>query len=151
MTERQLSKAATTAKPTLATVGNHTFIANGRWNYAFVADHICEQGPLKWISVGQLAKIACGGNNIPNKRKVRARLSGLFNVLLDRRLFLAIEYSGKHNSATAVKVADLNSEQDRQKVEVKLNRMRQRREMTEEVYERAMRLLRGASNGGNEG
>lgn len=129
------------AKPTLVTVGDKQIIANGRWNNDVMADHVIAHGQKKWLSIGELAKVGCGGNTIPNKRRVRARLSSLFTTLLDRGLFLAIEYNGQHYGATAVKLADVALTADYESVTAKLDRMLKRKELTEERYERSLALL----------
>jgi len=147
MTE-ELSKGTTSvtpvtgrAKPTMIQVGRHKIIASGRWNNDVMADHILDNSN-RWISVGELARVGCGANTIPNKKRVRRHLSMLFLTLLDRSVFLAIEYGDDNGSASAVKVADKESEQDRQCVEDKLNRMRRSKEVSEERYFKSLCLLK---------
>jgi hypothetical protein len=129
------------AKPALITIGDKQMISTGRWNDGLMADYVSENGLVKWIQIGELAKVACGSNTIPNKKRVRARLSGLFMELRNRGMFLAVEYNGEHNSATAVKIADIASEQDRQNVRARLERMWKRKELTSEQYEKSENLI----------
>ena len=138
-------------KPALIEANGKMLMPGGRWNHQAMATFIIGRG--NWIKIGELAKIGCGSNTIPNKKRVRARLSALFFTFLQRGEFLAIEYAGDYNAATAVKVADLTVQHDRDCVIAKLDRMRQRKEMTEQVYQRTVALLASKANcnGGDEG
>jgi hypothetical protein len=136
------------------TIGNQEVVPGGRWNREAMASYVLKNGVDDWISVGRLAKVGCGANTIPNKKRVRSRLSQLFELFLERGFFLAIDYGGHHNSATSVKIADLTSGADRENVEARLERMRSRKELTQERYERFMELLhskREVADGGDEG
>jgi hypothetical protein len=133
-------------KPEMLSVGDRKFISNGRWNNNLMADYVLEYGKDDWIPIGRLARDGCGANTIPNKKRVRSRLSQLFTVFLERGKFLAVAYDGDHNSATAVKVADVKLTEDRRSVEAKLERMRKRKEMSQEKYEWSIRLLNGMEN-----
>lgn len=141
MTDQTGKVVAGRTKPSLVTVGKTTVLAGGRWNNDVMTDYIVENGVDDWLTVGHLAKVGCGANTIPNKKRVRARLSQMFIRFCERGLFLAIEYGGSHNSATAVKVADLESGDERQAVMLKLERMRKRKEIASDLYERSMALL----------
>lgn len=136
-----VAKLTERTKPALVQVGEHQIILHGRWNHELIADHVAENGRDRWIGIGELAKIGCGANTIPNKKRARGKLSELFKMLRSRGLFLAVEYSGDHGSATAVKIADLNSEQDRQNVQDRLERMKRRKELSQDEYFKAMQLL----------
>jgi hypothetical protein len=127
-------------KPTLLTLDNgRQVISTGRWNDSVMAGFVLANRD-RWIKVGELAKVGCGGNTIPNKRRVRSHVNGLFLELLQRGVFMAVE-TGSRNETQAVKVADPTSEADRQNVQIKMERMRKRREITAERYERAMEVL----------
>jgi hypothetical protein len=65
----------------------------------------------------------------------------LFMELRERGYFLAIEYHDANGAASAVKIADLQSDDDKKNVENKLDRMKRRKEMTEEQYSKSMSLL----------
>jgi hypothetical protein len=142
-------------KPRMITVGKRTMTANGRWNNEAMADYIEQFGADEWITIGRLARDGCGANTIPNKKRVRSRLSQLFVTFMGRGQFLAVAYDGDYNSATAVKLADLSRLEDREKVEVKLERMRKHKELSEEKYCASRRLLRKkveeAEHGRDEG
>ena len=127
-------------KPTLVTIGNKQVISNGRWNDILMADYVSEHGQDKWIQIGKLAGVL-GANTIPNKKRVRKGLSRLFMELRNRGLFLVVEYNGDYNSANAVKVADISSEQDRQNVMARLARMWKRKELTEDEYHKSQNLI----------
>lgn len=130
-------------KPAVVKVGKKHVLPGGRWNHDAMADYIVER-PDTWIKVGELAKVGCGANSKANIDRVRSRLSQLFTVFRDRGLFLAVEYNGQHHSATAVKLADLTSANDRQCVMVKLDRMLKAREMTHHEYEETIKLFNEA-------
>jgi hypothetical protein len=128
------------SKLLVAVVNGRKFIANARWNTSLVADYVIEEGTDRWMKLGEVAKFAHCTNNIPNKEKVRQRLSKLFRELLDRDLFLAIEY-GKNHAAQAVKIADLTIDNEKQLVLRKITRMKKTKELTETQYEKSIVLL----------
>lgn len=128
------------SKLLVAVVNGHKFIANGRWNTSLVADHVIEEATDRWMKIGEVAKFAHVTNNIPNKEKVRRRLSVLFRELLDRDLFLAIEY-GKNQAALAIKIADLALDGEKQLVMRKITRMRKSKELTQVQYDKSISLL----------
>jgi NOL1/NOP2/fmu family ribosome biogenesis protein len=135
-----VTKITERTKPALATIGTRQVISTGRWNDGLMADWVILNAQKKWVGIGKLATVL-GANTIDNKRRVRNRLSRLFQEFSRRGLWLAIVHNGKHNSASAVKVADLESEQDRQCVKAKLQRMKKAKELTAERYEEAMAVL----------
>ena len=136
-------KSGERAKPTLVTVEEgRKIILGGRWNDGLMADYVIGNGSDKWLTVGHLAKVGCGSNTIPNKKRVRNNLSSLFLELMNRGMFLAIEYGDDFKAASAVKIADLKSVEDRQNVETKLDGMKKRKELTSEKYDRAITLVR---------
>lgn len=131
------------AKPEVVTVGNHEIVPGGRWNKEAMADYVLKHGVDNWLEVGKLAKVGCGTNRLSTKKVVRSRLSPLFRFFLERYgFFLAIDYGGHHNSATAVKVADLSNKADFENVQARLDRMRNRNELTQERYDKFLALLR---------
>jgi len=127
------------AKPAIVEVNGKSVLAGGRWNDTVVADFLLDQDD--WVKVGELARFACGSNTIPNKKRVRSKLSSLFMELRRRGYFLAVEYSDGFNAASAVKIADLNSANDRQNVLGKLDRMKKRKELSETQYAQSIALL----------
>jgi hypothetical protein len=129
------------AKPALIKIGKRWVISTGRWNDILMADYLMENGREEWVKVGVLAGVGCGANTIPNKKRVRSRLSSLFMELRERNLFLAIKYDGDFGAASEIKIADLNSDHDRQNVKDKLKRMKRRKEMSEEQYDKTIALL----------
>jgi hypothetical protein len=135
-----VAKPTERTKPTLVTIGDKQVISNGRWNDGLVADWVSLNAREKFVTVGKLAGVL-GANTIPNKKRVRKGLSALFMEFRKRGLFLAVEYNGDHNAATAVKVADIRSEEDRQLVTAKLKRMRRSKELSAEQYEGAMAVI----------
>lgn len=129
------------SKPELITVGKRKIISTGRWNNEVMADYVLEYGVERWLKIGELASVGCASNTIASKMRVRSRLSSLFKELRARGTFLAIEYNDDHSAASAVKIADLRSETDRQNVLDKLESMKKRKEMTQSQYEQSIALL----------
>ena len=106
-----------------------------------VADRLIEVATDKWLTIGELARIGFIANTIATKRRTRAYLSRLFMVLRSRGLFLAIEYLDENGAASRVKIADLNSKEEREIVLSKLERMKRRKELSQEQYEKSIALL----------
>ena len=130
------------AKPTLVMIGDRQVISSGLWNDSLMADYVLANGRLKWIPVGELAKVAYGQNIRNSKKRVRRRLSTLLNELLLRGEFLVIEYGPPHNHACTVKLFHEGSDVERQAVHLKLEKMRKRQVMTAEQYEMALTVIR---------
>ena len=140
-----IAKITGRAKPTIITIGKKQVISSGQWNNAQVIDYVIARGSGRWITVGELARFVHLHASPTNKGKVRRCLARLYNALLfEHGLFLVTEY-GPHNQAMAVKLLDQKSELELQAAELKLDRMRKRREMSNEQYDEAMRILREAS------
>lgn len=129
------------SKPSLVTIGKRTIISTGRWNNEVMADYVIKEGGTRWIKIGELAGVGCASNTIATKKRVRNKLSSLFKELRARGIFLAIEYDGDNSAASAVKIADLSSDKDRQNVLDKLENMKRRKEVTQEQYEKSIALL----------
>jgi len=138
--DNAVGKKSARSKPSLVKVGKKHIISNGRWNDDLMADYVSENGRDKYIEIGKLAGVL-GANTIPNKKRVRNRLSRLFLTFLKRGQMLAVEYNGKHNAATAVKVADIKSEADHQAIIRKLDRMKSSKELSADQYEAAIAVV----------
>jgi hypothetical protein len=137
-----IAKVIERAKPTFVTIGNKQIISSGRWNNELMADYVFVHGREKWLGVGDLARTAYGQNTPRSKERVRRCLPQLFKALMATRTeLLVVEYGPPHNRARAVKLFDRQSEVDRQNLKIKLERMKKRRELTAEQYERALVVL----------
>lgn len=130
------------SKPTLVTVGKRKVISTGRWNDDLMADWVSENARKRWVQIGELARVSCGGNSIDTKRRVRRNLSALFWTLFGRGIILAIEYGDDYNGASAVKVADFASEQEFQNVNARLDKMKQKRDLSTQRYDKVVEFLR---------
>ncbi len=142
----QSSKAAVSiiekAKPELVTIGNRQIISSGRWNDNLMADYIAINGRTKWLSIGELAKVAWGQNTPTTKARARKRLSSLFaHLLVNCGQLMVVEYSPPRNRAQAVKLFDPTSEPERQALSSKLMKLLNNKELSSERYERAMVIL----------
>lgn len=136
------------AKPELLTIGNRQIISTGRWNNGLIADYLMLHGSSKWLTVGEIAKVAWGQNTISTKKRARRCLSHLWHYLLvERGQLLVIEYSPDgHHQAQALKIYDPQSVSDRQVIEIRLERMSKTKELTEDRYQRACSLLAPSAN-----
>jgi hypothetical protein len=139
--EKKGNLIKTRALPTFETVGNRQVLSSGRWNDIKMADYIMQHGQTRWIEISELAKTAYGHNNNDTKTKARRYLHKVFTLLIDRGVFMVTEYEPRRRRALAVKLQDRSSEADRQHIIDKLDRMRTRREITAERYDRAVLLL----------
>jgi hypothetical protein len=140
---KEVSVRTERAKPTMLVIDGRKMIAGGRWNDRLMANHILDVACDKPVTIGDLAKVGCGSNTIATKKRVRSYLSRLFTHMCDRGVFLVIRYNGVNGAASDVKVADLSSPIDLKCVIDKLERMRRRKEMTQEKYDKTMLVLQG--------
>ncbi len=132
------------AKPELVMIGNRQIISNGCWNDGLVADWLLlESNRIRWVQLGEVAKVAWGANNIRNKERARRYLSRLWRYLLvERGVLLVVKYAvEKYHATQAVKVYDPASADEREMVETRLDRMSRNKELTEERYQLALNLL----------
>lgn len=134
------------AKPELILIGEEgakrSIISSGRWNDELMARYVKEHGDGKWIKIGELARVAWGQNNIPNKRRVRAYLSKLWKLLLIDGHLLSIEYEAEgHRPAQAVKLYDPSNPAERKALNEKVEKMLSSRELTIDLYKTAKERL----------
>jgi len=134
-------KLVARTKPTLVTIAGRVVISTGRWNDQLMADYVMEEGRNRWIKIGELARTGCSSNTIATKKRVRGYLSRLFMVLRSRGEFLAVNYHDDNKAASEVKIADLTSDEDKKNVRLRLERMRRRKEMSQEQYDKSVALL----------
>jgi hypothetical protein len=140
---KEVSVRTERAKPTMLVIDGRKMIAGGRWNDRLMAKHILDVASDKPVTIGDLAKVGCGSNTIATKKRVRSYLSRVFTHMCDMGVFLVIRYNGVNGAASDVKVADLSSPTDLKCVIDKLERMRRRKEMTQEKYDKTMLVLQG--------
>lgn len=146
MNEGKTNMAATTAdrvKPEIVTIGNREITSHGLWNNAVLADWLMLNAQRKWISIGELAKIAWHQNTLTTKKRARRNLSRLWHYLLvERGRLLVVEYeTDGHHRAQAVKLYDPQAPHEREIIELRLARMTKNKELTEDRYQRAIGLL----------
>jgi hypothetical protein len=128
------------SQPVLVVVNKRQIASHGLFNPGLMADFVDHHGRSKWLKVGELARTAYGQNTERSRVCARRALPRLFWVLFQRSDLLIYEY-GEHGRIEAVKICDVSLEQDRQCVEAKLTRMKQRKEMTTEQYDKALAIL----------
>ena len=114
-------------KPEMITVGKRQVISSMQWNNDLMADWVIANAREKWIPIGKLASRAYGRDSEQNRHRVRKCISRLFIFLLTLRgEVLAVEYGAPNHGASAIKLYDGASELERQSINIKLDRMRQR-------------------------
>jgi len=131
----------TRSTPIFVDVDGKTRISTGRWNDKLMVQYVVENDD-RWISVGELARVAWGSNNLHNKHRVRANLSRMFKLALEVNKLLAIEYEalGRH-PAKAVKVCDKTKVYERDLVSAKVDKLFKARELSEAMYKLAHEML----------
>jgi hypothetical protein len=130
------------AKPELITIGNRQVSSTGMWNDNLMMDYIETNGKDRWISIGELAKVAWGQNTITTKARARSYLTRIWKAfLIERGLLVVIEYEGPHHRANNVKVFNKDSTEDRQVLDRKLDTLKTRGELSTEQYDKALKLI----------
>ena len=137
---RQPTTLAKRSKPTLMTLDTgHTVSSDGRWHPELAADYLQRQGHERWIPTGELAKVFYHANMPRNKGRVRHRMKLLERDLIGRNELLVRELSGRR--VVAVKLYNPASETDEIGMRDHLERLRQRKELTEAEFHRAICVL----------
>jgi hypothetical protein len=139
----ELAKTTERAKPELTTIGKRQVISTGHWNHTIIADYVLLHGRTRWITTGELASVAWGQNMPTNKQRVRRNLSKLWDyILINHGCLMVTEYGPPRSRAQAVKMYDPTSEQERQSITSKLNKLANRGELSAERYDLALSILR---------
>lgn len=112
----------------------------GTWNNAKMADYLVEKGNVKWTEVSTIARLVYGRSFKEAQRKVRVNLCSLYREMMARGLFAVVE-SAKNGKVERIKLANLDLAVDRECVNLKLGKMRDRRDCTEEEYTQACAIL----------
>lgn len=135
-------------KPELVEVGTRAVSVHG-WRYDLAGEH------LKWhvahknkaCSVECMARTMFSRNTPTNCDRVRKNIAPLFRKMLAAGMFVVIEYDHSptgHGKIKACKIFDVESasEKDRQEAAFQLERMRKRRQVTEDAENRALAILK---------
>jgi len=138
------------AKPELVTVKNRSVSAYG-FRHTLLSDHLQQHlGSVRnqWCDIGCLARTMFGRNIETNRKNVRQRIAGAFRWFLDHGMFLVIDYesfgNGHHGESKAVKLyrPEKQLSLELQTAQSQLDRMLRRREISQERYEKASRLIK---------
>lgn len=140
------------AKPTLVKIGNRTVISSGQYHLPTVADYILPRSlPSKgfpkgrWLSLAEMAALKGSGADPTAKKQARRMIPGLAAYLLDNHnRVLIYEYEGRRISRVKVYDPESSTEDERQEARHKLDRMKDRRDLDVQRYERA-RVIMGDS------
>ena len=130
------------SKPTLVVENNQTFISTRRWSDQALLEFF-EKAPFnKWYSIGDIARTAYGQNIATTRDRVRRNLPKLWSyALFQHGIFLVVEAEPPHNRAKAVKALDTASKVERQLAVEKLLRLLRRKELSQEKYAVAMKVV----------
>lgn len=136
-------------KPELVTIKNRSVSPYG-FRHALMRDHLEEHlASLRkqWCEVGCLARTMFGRNSEVNRRAVRQRMSFAFKWFLDKGIFLVIDYEiyggGHHGEAKALKIYMPSGQLtlELQSAKSQIDRMLRRKEITQERYDKARKIL----------
>ncbi len=127
-------------KPTLVQIGNRLVSSDGLFHPSLAADYLIGNARETWKTVAELSRIFCGRNCIDGKKCVRKNMFRVFTQCLMRGEFLVYETQG-NGRIHAVKLLDPTSEQERQAAIPQLERMKNRRQLTADKYERALQVI----------
>jgi hypothetical protein len=129
-------------QPALINIGPRTLSVRG-FRHDALAEHLALN--KEWSDIGTLARIFLGRNTESNRSGIRNRLPRAFRWFLDKNCFLLIEYAqhgnGFHGKALAVKLYQGQQGLEREHAGEQLERMRRRKEINTQKFERAQQLL----------
>jgi len=128
------------SKPTLVQIGNRMVSSDGRFHPWLAADYLLVNARKQWLKVADLSKVFCGAVTIEGKRRVRKNMCRVFTCLLNHGEFLVYE-TVTNGRINAVKLLDVQSEQERQAARPQLERMKQRHQLTTAKYEKALQVI----------
>lgn len=129
-------------QPDLINIGPRTLSTRG-FRHDVLLEHLTLNA--EWSDIGTLARVFLGRNTETNRAAMRRRLPTAFRWFLDRDCFLLIEYAqhngGLHGKALAVKLYRGQQGLERQHAGEQIERMRKRKEINTQKFERAQQLL----------
>jgi hypothetical protein len=129
------------SKPTLVQLDNgHLLSSDSKWHPMLAIEYVTRHRE-RWIPVGELAKVFYGANIPKNKARVRRCIPALSRQLIDFGELLVREIDLARRRVIAVKLYDARAEQDRQGIRDQLERLRQRKELSESQFHRAIAIL----------
>jgi len=133
------------SKPTLEKVGNRFISSDGRFHPDLCGDYLLGKARNNWVGVSELSKVFCGAPTIDGKKRVRKSLFRTFTYLLSRGEFLVYE-TASNGRVNSVKLLNVCSEAERQAAIPQIERMKQRRQLTAEKYEKALKVIQLQQN-----
>jgi hypothetical protein len=133
----------------LLKLGKRWLTSDGRWHDNLLGAYLIRKfaaNPDAWTEIGELAQVAFGQNNDANRRKVRGRLAGLQNYLLETGKFLLVtEDSNKPGSQIKVrwrvKIYNHNSMIERLTIDTWISKMEATAELQGSKLSKARALV----------
>jgi len=133
--------------PKLITFGRKQKAKNG-WSTKGVLEHLqwhLAQRPSKrWCTIDCAAATFFNKNTITGREQVRKRVALLFKNLLLRDFFLVIEKKKgpkHHEQISALKLFVANEEQEKEYAQAQLEKMKLRKEVSDELCTEAERII----------
>ena len=135
--------------PKLAQIGERHVSMIG-WSLSTVTDHLKthlveEEAEEKWCSVDCMARTMFQRKTDANVKRVRERIRGLFRALLEQGEFMVIRYdnapSGRGRILACKLLRSENDEREMASANIQLERMHGRKEVSDEVFRRALSVI----------
>jgi len=114
-------------KPELVKIGRRWVSKDHRWHNGLMADYIEEKAIDRWVTMGDLAKVAFGGNTVCNRDRARSKIAGLFNTLLERGKLLVRQFDERDRNY-AVKLFNPADQYERKLIEKRASSELRRKE-----------------------
>ena len=119
--------------------GHKRQLERARWNCERIAEVFTDE-PDQEFETGDLAKLVYGHNGKINRDKVRKHIPAQRNYMMARLNPIVTTY-GPRGTIVKVKLYDRETLEDRRKMQEELERLRARKELTEERYGNLCDLL----------
>jgi hypothetical protein len=134
--------------PTLLKVGTRALSTHGYRRDVLeehLKEHLGKPASKQWCEVSCAARTIWGRDTKKNREEIRKRLPMFFRSMLDRGLFVAIDYAplghGHHGEAQAIKIYQQSGEVEKQHAKEQLGRMHRRRQITDAAMKKAAAIL----------
>jgi hypothetical protein len=119
--------------------GRRRQLEKARWNMERIAEALTEEPDIEF-TVDDLARMVYGNNCKKNRENVRKHIPSQRTYMLSRLIPIITRY-GARGRIMMVKLYDKNIEEDRRSMTEELDRLKDRKEMTEERYNQMCELL----------
>lgn len=143
----ELVPNATIAKrrpaPVLVQDGKRLVTSDRQFHPMLAAEYIRDHGGrTRWILIAELARTFFQRDSKSNRIRMRQRMHYIWNALLNMGLLLVYDQQrdGLHSCIYACKIYDPKSEEERQALHARLERMAKNRQLKAEQFQKALAL-----------